>query len=299
MRLDVNGYVSGFVQNNDGETSDFIISADKFAIVDPAQGAGQTGTQVFQVDGNGNVTMQGDLLAAGTVAASALQSDMVISNLIRTASSPGVRLEIEGGGATYPLWYGSGAKNAGNATFYVKGDGSAYFGGTLEADIVDTTNIASGAVTIETDNQSSNSVSGSAPYHESQDHNSTGGQVQVVAICYSAYSGSTVSGTLTATLQRSINDGSWTTIDSASLTLLNDETFTRYFADPSGGGGVLMTVSHDDLGVSETANGNVRFEYIDTVPNDGDKVEYRVRLSGASATSYSNFNWISTKEWKR
>lgn len=39
VRLDVNGHITGFVQNNDGEQGDFIILADRFAILSPSGGA--------------------------------------------------------------------------------------------------------------------------------------------------------------------------------------------------------------------------------------------------------------------
>jgi hypothetical protein len=39
VTLDVNGYVSGFVSQNTGATSNFIVVADNFQIVKPAGGA--------------------------------------------------------------------------------------------------------------------------------------------------------------------------------------------------------------------------------------------------------------------
>lgn len=39
VSLDVNGYVTGFVQNNNGSSGSFVILADKFAIVDPGGGS--------------------------------------------------------------------------------------------------------------------------------------------------------------------------------------------------------------------------------------------------------------------
>jgi len=56
VTLNSNGYVTGFSQNNNGTTGTFKILADKFTIIDPADSAGEAGTQVFDITG-GNVTM--------------------------------------------------------------------------------------------------------------------------------------------------------------------------------------------------------------------------------------------------
>lgn len=50
VRLNVNGYVTGYVQNNDGESGDFAILADRFVVLDPA-GGGQSPTTPFAVSG--------------------------------------------------------------------------------------------------------------------------------------------------------------------------------------------------------------------------------------------------------
>jgi hypothetical protein len=36
VTLDVNGYISGFIQNNDGQSGNFVVLADKFAVVTPS-----------------------------------------------------------------------------------------------------------------------------------------------------------------------------------------------------------------------------------------------------------------------
>lgn len=82
VRLDVNGYVTGFVQNNDGAQGDFIILADRFAIVDPAGGAGQTAVVPFEVvSGNvriGNdVSIGGDLIVDGSIQTGAIADNAV------------------------------------------------------------------------------------------------------------------------------------------------------------------------------------------------------------------------------
>lgn len=57
VTLNSNDYITGFSQNNDGTTGTFKILADKFTIIDPADSAGQAGTQVFDIT-NGVVTME-------------------------------------------------------------------------------------------------------------------------------------------------------------------------------------------------------------------------------------------------
>ena len=48
--LNVDGYVTGFVQNNDGTSGSFAILADEFKIVDPNGGANGTQQEVFAID---------------------------------------------------------------------------------------------------------------------------------------------------------------------------------------------------------------------------------------------------------
>lgn len=72
VSLNVNGYVTGFVQNNDGSTGNFVILADKFAIVDPTGDPEETEFVPFSVSG-GVVTMQnvvisGNLFVGGHIA---------------------------------------------------------------------------------------------------------------------------------------------------------------------------------------------------------------------------------------
>ena len=77
VQLDVNGYVSGFEQLNDGSTSSFKITTDNFQIVDPTGVAGQTGTQVFTYANSAitlgsGVTLNADNITAGTINADRL-----------------------------------------------------------------------------------------------------------------------------------------------------------------------------------------------------------------------------------
>lgn len=76
VSLNVNGYVSGFSLNNSGTVSDFVILADKFAIVDPSGDPGETEFIPFSVSGGvvsmQNVEISGSLLVNGTVTAGAI-----------------------------------------------------------------------------------------------------------------------------------------------------------------------------------------------------------------------------------
>jgi hypothetical protein len=78
VSLDVNGYVTGFVQNNDGATGTFDILADRFRVVAP----GVAPRTVFEVDAqgvsmSGNVRINGNLLVAQTIQTPALQQNSV------------------------------------------------------------------------------------------------------------------------------------------------------------------------------------------------------------------------------
>ena len=81
VTLNVNGYVTGFAQNNDGSTGSFVILADKFAIVDPSGDPSETEFTPFSVSG-GVVTMQnvainGNLVVAGSITSSEMESDAI------------------------------------------------------------------------------------------------------------------------------------------------------------------------------------------------------------------------------
>lgn len=73
VQLNVNGHITGVVQNNDGNQGSFDILADKFRIVVP----GQTPRTVFTVDSsgvliNGDLRINGNLLVAGSTPTTAL-----------------------------------------------------------------------------------------------------------------------------------------------------------------------------------------------------------------------------------
>jgi hypothetical protein len=99
VKLDVNGYVSGFEQNNGSGTSDFIITADKFKIVMPST-PGATPVVPFEVSA-GTVKINGNLIVNGTITATQIgdgevPTDKLAANAASLASSA-----FTAGNATY------------------------------------------------------------------------------------------------------------------------------------------------------------------------------------------------------
>lgn len=74
VTLNVNGYVTGFAQNNDGTSGSFDILADKFRVVVP----GATPTQIFAVQA-GEVAINGNLLVTGSVTSGSIAPNAVTS----------------------------------------------------------------------------------------------------------------------------------------------------------------------------------------------------------------------------
>jgi len=68
LRLDVNGRVTGFEAFNDGDEGDFLIYADRFAIISPD---GSDVITPFEID-DGNVRIGGDLIVEGSVTSSTI-----------------------------------------------------------------------------------------------------------------------------------------------------------------------------------------------------------------------------------
>jgi hypothetical protein len=140
VKTDVNGYVSGFGLYNQGSSAQFIILADRFALVTP----GRNPQVPFSVDANGvymnnayirNLTV--DKVTGGNI----LSQWNINSANGRIVLDTGTHMKVlgVGFGANGDLieWYGpkmavtSCAKA--NAITYVGTDGSAYFGGALSA----------------------------------------------------------------------------------------------------------------------------------------------------------------------
>ena len=80
VTLDVNEYITGFSQNNDGTTGTFKILADVFKIIDPAAGSGQAGLDAFTYSGGvvslgTGVKLTADSIETGTLSADRISID--------------------------------------------------------------------------------------------------------------------------------------------------------------------------------------------------------------------------------
>lgn len=158
VTLNVNGYVTGFEQNNDGSSGSFIIQADKFALVKPGQAAGSPGTTPFQVVGgityidNAMITdLTVGKLAGGTLDTGATPITQDSDWQLGTGHiifDNGAYQKIQGigfGSANQFIeWFGPkqasfSACTEANAISYLKTNGSAYFGGSLQAGVLRTT----------------------------------------------------------------------------------------------------------------------------------------------------------------
>lgn len=132
VRLDVNGRITGFIQNNDGTQGDFIIVADNFRVVDP-----DTGAAFIDADESGL----------------RLRNGRVIMDNGAYIKATGVGFGTSG---QFIEWFGP--RPAGGdlalcteaaALSYLKTNGDAYFGGSLSAGVIRnaarTTDIGPGA----------------------------------------------------------------------------------------------------------------------------------------------------------
>jgi hypothetical protein len=87
VTLNVNGYITGFIQNNSGSSGEFVILADKFAVVHPSGDAGETEYVPFQIVSgkvrfNSNVEIDGNLMVSGTINGSSLINGTIGSTQI-------------------------------------------------------------------------------------------------------------------------------------------------------------------------------------------------------------------------
>ena len=119
VRLDVNGRITGFVQNNDGSQGDFNIVADNFRVIDP-----DTGAAFIDADENGLRLRNGRVIMDNGI-------------FIRAT---GVGFGTSG---QFIEWFGprpTGGNLAlcteANAISYLKTNGDAFFGGTLSAGVL-------------------------------------------------------------------------------------------------------------------------------------------------------------------
>jgi len=137
--------------------SDFIIMADRMAIVSPYYTPGNNTSQlkypfvVGTVGGVSTVGITGQLLVDGSITADKITTNTLSAITANAGTINGgtfkthtlnaqgqvvnpteFRVEISNVG-TWPLWIGSGAKNANNAVVWVDKQGNAGFNGTVRA----------------------------------------------------------------------------------------------------------------------------------------------------------------------
>lgn len=157
VQLNVAGHITGFVQNNDGQTGSFIVTADKFAIVSPSAGAGDTGDAPFEVI-SGQTYIKDAFIQNLTV-------DKINGGTLNTGATPIVQdsdwnigtghIVFDNGSVMKVAGVGFGTANQfiewfgptlasyddcseANATYYLKINGDAYFGGALSAGVLRT-----------------------------------------------------------------------------------------------------------------------------------------------------------------
>lgn len=142
VSLNVNGHITGFVQNNNGTTGDFLILADKFAIVDPGNGTPFT---PFEVSGGIVRIKEAQIgsLTIGKLSSGSLNADMNVGTG-RIIFDNGVVMKVQGIGFgtnnQFIEWFGPkraiNTCSESNATYYLKTNGSAYFGGALSTGVL-------------------------------------------------------------------------------------------------------------------------------------------------------------------
>lgn len=129
VRLDVNGRITGFVQNNDGTQGDFDIVADNFRVIDP-----DTGVPFIDADETGLRIRNGRFIADNGVFMEVIGQPFGTSNQFLAWSGPSRALNL---------------CDEASATFYRKTNGDSYFGGSLSAGVIRnaarTTDIGAGA----------------------------------------------------------------------------------------------------------------------------------------------------------
>lgn len=144
LKLDVNGYVSGFGLYNSGGSSKFYVLADQFAVVTP----GKSPVVPFAVDSSGVYMNDAYIrnLVVDKISGGAIKSTWKLDS---TSEAVNGRIVLDTGSYMKVLGCGFGANNdliewfgpkmavtsctKANAITYVGTNGSAYFGGTLSA----------------------------------------------------------------------------------------------------------------------------------------------------------------------
>ncbi len=116
LRLDVNGRVSGWVANNNGSQSDFVILGDRFALARQGVGGLSYPFVVGQVNGVATAAVNGNLLVDGSVRANSIFVDTLsaITGRMGYLSSGQLDITSDGGNGwgfvrSAGKWFGDGA----------------------------------------------------------------------------------------------------------------------------------------------------------------------------------------------
>jgi hypothetical protein len=240
LKLDVNGYVTGWTFGNDGTTGDFTITVDSFRLVTP----GQSPKTPFAMTG-GNVHINADLYMGNG----------------RIISVAGGYMKVQGSGFgssnQFVEWWGPYNANLAtcteaNATYYLKTNGSAYFGGSLAAGVLKNaarTTVISTTASVETGNFGTNGASKS------------------VVVSFDYYNSGTIAGnvvgthngvatTATVVLERSYNGGAWTNVTTLNATGTTTAVYDTETAQTS----VVKTCA-GSVTITDTYAGTLNFNY--------------------------------------
>jgi len=156
--LNVNGHITGFRQFNNGASGSFVVTADRFAIVDPNGGAPRV---PFEVSG-GVVRIPDAIIGSltiGKLTNGQLNADMVVGTG-RIIWDNGTHMKVAGVGfgseGQFIEWFGPKMDvdqcSEANAITFLKTNGDAYFGGSLSAgtisNAIQTTLVGTSAVVL-------------------------------------------------------------------------------------------------------------------------------------------------------
>lgn len=268
LQIDVDGHILGWSLHNDGDFGDFVIQADRFAVVTsggskvPFSVSGDTVTMQNVVIGNALIdNLNVNKLTTGTCTAQITQNGDLLMGTGRVLFDNGTRFRAQGtafgSSSQYFDWFGprptgGNPNNAtdGTATFYLKTNGDAFFGGTLKANIVEAGNIVNGAVS-ET-RSGSKSTAGALTV---SGHASGGFLVLLrLAALHSTINTASAS-TYTLRLRRRINAGGWTVLKTWQQADLDNKS-----TEGMGGGTYLHSANHTDWLIDAPASGTVDYE---------------------------------------
>lgn len=148
-----NPVIAGIALSSTPEGSDFVVQADRFAMMLPADGYGNRRYPFIAgvVAGVPTVGINGDLVVDGTITANKIKTNTLSALSVNAGNIAGgtfrthtlnsageiidpheFRAEISNVGS-WPIWVGSGAKNGDNGVFWVDRRGNATFRGDIAA----------------------------------------------------------------------------------------------------------------------------------------------------------------------